>query len=104
MINVVGFAGAVGTSVPIGATYIYRLNFFSGFIVSAGVYWVLCKIKPIMAPNPTGHWYEVEDVLQGQPGGTEGFVAARSASSDASDAEKQSIYYTTQKRPGQMVY
>lgn len=104
MINVVGFAGAVGTPVPIGATYIYRLNFFSGFIVSAGIYWILCKAKPIMAPNPTGHWYEVEDALQGQPDGTQGFVETRSASSDASDAEKQGFYDPGQKRPEQTAY
>ena len=29
LINVVGFAGAVGTPVPKGAQYIYNLNFFS---------------------------------------------------------------------------
>lgn len=105
LINVVGFAGAVGTPVPIGATYIYRLNFFSGFIVSAGVYWILCKIKPIMASNPTGHWYEVEDALQGQPDGTEGFdEEAESSSSEPSDAEKHSFYASGQKRLEQTVY
>lgn len=104
MINVVGFAGAVGTSVPIGATYIYRLNFFSGFIVSAGIYWILCKIKPIMAPNPLGHWYEVEDALQGQPDGTQGFAGEmRNASNGASDTEKQASYGAAEKRPGQTI-
>src|SRR5690606_16700321 len=32
MINVVGFAGAVGTEVPMGATYVYNVNFFGGFL------------------------------------------------------------------------
>lgn len=59
IINVVGFAGAVGTDVPIGATYIYRLNFFSGFIVSAGIYYILAKIFPVPATSPTGKWLEV---------------------------------------------
>lgn len=59
LINVVGFAGATGDKVPIGATYIYRLNFFTGFIVSGAVYWILCKIKPVPALSPTGRWLEV---------------------------------------------
>lgn len=64
LINVVGFAGAVGTPVPIGATYIYRLNFFSGFIVSAGVYWLLAKISPMPALSPTGKWLEIGDEIR----------------------------------------
>lgn len=59
LVNVVGFAGAVGTEVPIGATYIYRLNFFSGFIVSAIIYYILAKIFPMAALSPTGKWLEV---------------------------------------------
>ncbi|GAB7348656.1 hypothetical protein MBLNU459_g7023t1 [Dothideomycetes sp. NU459] len=62
LINVVGFAGAVGTPVPIGATYIYRLNFFTGFIVSAGIYWLLATLFPVKALNPIGSWFEVHDV------------------------------------------
>ncbi|KAK5015714.1 uracil permease [Cryomyces antarcticus] len=58
-INVVGFAGAVGTKVPIGATYIYNLNFFCGFIVAAAVYYALCRLSPI--PATSDHWLEVGD-------------------------------------------
>ncbi|THY78561.1 NCS1 nucleoside transporter family, partial [Aureobasidium pullulans] len=61
LINVVGFAGACGASVPIGATYIYRLNFFTGFIVSGGVYWILCSISPVKAQNPVGSWLEAPE-------------------------------------------
>lgn len=57
LINVVGFAGAVGATVPIGATYIYNLNFFCGFIVSSSVYWGLCKVSPIPATSDV--WMEV---------------------------------------------
>jgi NCS1 family nucleobase:cation symporter-1 len=64
LINVVGFAGAVGTPVPIGADYIYRLNFFTGFIVSAVVYYVLCKFFPVPALSPTGKWCEVGDQIR----------------------------------------
>jgi nucleobase:cation symporter-1, NCS1 family len=49
IINVVGFAGAVGQTVPIGATYIYRLNFFAGFIVASLTYYILCRIWPAKA-------------------------------------------------------
>lgn len=64
IINVVGFAGAVGTDVPMGATYVYRLNFFTGFIVSAGVYYLLAKIFPMSAMSPTGRWLEVGDEIR----------------------------------------
>lgn len=49
VINVVGFAGAVGQTVPIGATYIYRLNFFAGFIVASVTYYILNRIWPAKA-------------------------------------------------------
>lgn len=53
LINVVGFAGAVGRNVPIGAVYVYRLNFFTGFIVSGAVYWGLCRVWP--SPGMVGY-------------------------------------------------
>ena len=62
IINVVGFAGAIGRDVPVGATYIYNLNFFAGFIVSSAVYWGLCKISPIPACSDT--WLEVGDEIE----------------------------------------
>ncbi|CCH46196.1 Allantoin permease [Wickerhamomyces ciferrii] len=45
--NVVGFAGAVGTKVPIGATYIYNVSFFSGYITAFAVYCFLCWLSPV---------------------------------------------------------
>jgi len=59
MINVVGFAGAVGTEVPIGATYIYNLNFFCGFIVASTSYWLLNRLSPVPATSDV--WMEVDD-------------------------------------------
>jgi hypothetical protein len=35
--------------VPIGATYIYNLNFFAGFIVASITYYILCRIWPAKA-------------------------------------------------------
>ncbi|KAK4125861.1 hypothetical protein N657DRAFT_281034 [Parathielavia appendiculata] len=61
LINVVGFAGAVGTPVPVGATYVYNVNFFGGFIVSAGLYWAFCKVSPI--PACSSKWMEVGDEI-----------------------------------------
>jgi NCS1 family nucleobase:cation symporter-1 len=66
MINVVGFAGAVGTEVPVGAQYIYNLNFFCGFIVAALVYYILCRISPIPATSDV--WLEIDDDLDGRNG------------------------------------
>lgn len=63
LINVVGFAGAIGRTVPAGATYIYNLNFFCGFLISFGVYWLLCYIKPIPACSTDGRWMEVGDAI-----------------------------------------
>ncbi|RCK65778.1 Uracil permease [Candida viswanathii] len=49
--NIVGFVGATGAaSVPIGATKVYRLNFFMGFFSAFIVYAVLCFYFPV----PTG--------------------------------------------------
>jgi NCS1 family nucleobase:cation symporter-1 len=63
LINVVGFVGAVATEVPIGATYIYNVNFFAGFIVSSGTYYLLSRFFPI--PACSDKWMEVgEDISE----------------------------------------
>lgn len=58
LINIVGFAGEVGRDVPIGAVYIYNVNYFSGLIVSAGVYYFLTRVFPI--PATSDSWNEVD--------------------------------------------
>jgi nucleobase:cation symporter-1, NCS1 family len=60
----VGFAGAVGRTVPIGATYIYRLNYFCGFIVSSVVYVLLSRFWKAVSEK----WKEDgdQDVLKGR--------------------------------------
>lgn len=65
LINVVGFAGAIGRDVPDGAKYLYNVNFFGGFIVSGLVYFVLCKVSPI--PACSDHWMEVGDAIDDVP-------------------------------------
>ncbi|KAJ5497610.1 hypothetical protein N7463_009597 [Penicillium fimorum] len=57
LISIVGFAGAVGVNVPMGAKYIYNINYFSGFIVSGVVYWTLAWMVPI--PGTSEIWNEV---------------------------------------------
>ncbi|KAL9108250.1 MAG: hypothetical protein Q9227_006988 [Pyrenula ochraceoflavens] len=64
LINIVGFADAVGAKVPIGAVYIYRVNFFAGFIVSALVYYLLCRFFPI--PAVSAVWCELPDAADRQ--------------------------------------
>lgn len=63
LINVVGFAGAVGQDVPAAATYIYNLNFFCGFLVSSVLYWGLCRLWPV--PACSDRWMEVGDAIDG---------------------------------------
>ncbi|KAL5350183.1 uracil permease [Pseudogymnoascus australis] len=66
LINIVGFVGAVreptgGPSAPLGAQYLYNLNYFCGFIVAGIVYYGLCRISPIPAVSDT--WLEVGDLI-----------------------------------------
>ncbi|ODV60757.1 uncharacterized protein ASCRUDRAFT_76124 [Ascoidea rubescens DSM 1968] len=46
-INIVGFAGDVGASVPPAATYIYNLNYFTGFTASFLIYMILTYFFPV---------------------------------------------------------
>lgn len=62
VINVVGFVGAIGVEVPVGATYIYNVNFFAGFIVASGSYYLLCRFFPVPACSDT--WLEVGDEIR----------------------------------------
>ncbi|KMK62662.1 uridine permease Fui1 [Aspergillus fumigatus Z5] len=58
LVNIVGFAGAVGRTVPLGAQYIYNINYFSGFFVSAVMYYILTRIFPL--PASSDRWNEVD--------------------------------------------
>lgn len=62
LINIVGFVGAIGMPVPAGADYIYRLNFFCGFLVAGTIYWLLCKFFPVPATSDV--WMEVGDQIK----------------------------------------
>jgi len=71
LVNVVGFAGAVGSRVPSGATYIYQFSFFAGFLVSATVYYLLCNAFPLPGLSPTEGWFEPELIVSGSEAGIE---------------------------------
>ncbi|MCJ1272324.1 hypothetical protein MMC21_000110 [Puttea exsequens] len=62
LINIVGFVGAIGKPVPKGAAYIYNLNFFAGFLVASGTYWLLVRFSPI--PAVSERWMEVGDEVR----------------------------------------
>lgn len=62
LINIVGFVGAIGKKVPMGAQYIYNLNFFCGFIVAGGVYWLLCTVSKVPATSDV--WCEVGNEIE----------------------------------------
>ncbi|THC96548.1 hypothetical protein EYZ11_003992 [Aspergillus tanneri] len=57
LVNIVGFAGEVGRTVPVGAQYIYKINYFSGVVVSFVMYYILTRIVPV--PATSDHWNEV---------------------------------------------
>ncbi|GES59234.1 uracil permease [Aspergillus terreus] len=63
LVNIVGFAGAVGRTVPVGAQYIYNINYFSGIIVSAAMYYILTRLFPVAATSNT--WNEVDVDVDG---------------------------------------
>ncbi|KAJ6024824.1 hypothetical protein N7540_005621 [Penicillium herquei] len=65
LVNIVGFAGAIGVKVPVGAVYIYDINYFSGFIVSGAMYWALATLVPISATSQT--WNEIPYEVSPEP-------------------------------------
>ncbi|KAI0261666.1 permease for cytosine/purines, uracil, thiamine, allantoin-domain-containing protein [Gloeopeniophorella convolvens] len=63
LINVVGFAGATGRTVPLAATRIYQMSFFTGFGVSAIVYYSLSMLSP---PSGIHKHFEEVDLSEGE--------------------------------------
>ncbi|CAF1295515.1 unnamed protein product [Adineta steineri] len=65
LINSVGFAGAVGASIPSAITKMYHFNFFLGLIVSGGLYYILHILSPMAVstlPPFTIRSYQPSDV------------------------------------------
>ena len=84
LINVVGFAGATGRSVPLAATRIYEMSFFTGFGVSALVYWTLSTLFPVRAAECAR--FEEVDVSDAAQTGCEPDVRETD-----SDADRKSV-------------
>jgi NCS1 family nucleobase:cation symporter-1 len=59
LINVVGFAGATGQTVPLAATRIYEMAFFTGFGTSALIYYTLSRIWP--SPGSFQKFEEIDE-------------------------------------------
>jgi NCS1 family nucleobase:cation symporter-1 len=94
LINIVGFAGAVGRDVPVGAQYIYNINYFTGVLVSGGMYWLLTKLFPVPATSEV--WNEVDidideyNVSYGQEvGDEENFYGERRSITDSLPPDDQ---------------
>jgi NCS1 family nucleobase:cation symporter-1 len=73
MINVVGFAGATGREVPLAATRIYQMSFFTGFGVSALVYWSLNAFSPVPGKSKTLEEVDLTDYIYEEEGDSSSF-------------------------------
>lgn len=45
--NIVGFAGACGATIPIGASYVYNLSYFAGYFTAFFSYALFCHLSPV---------------------------------------------------------
>lgn len=90
--NIVGFVGATEThKVPIGATRVYDLNFFVGFISAFLVYAIACYVSPMegvpnVGPFEKG-WYEEEPDVENFEEELQGHVVIAGS--------EQDVTYTT---------
>ncbi|KAJ7753361.1 permease for cytosine/purines, uracil, thiamine, allantoin-domain-containing protein [Mycena maculata] len=91
LINVVGFAGATGRTVPLAATRIYQMSFFTGFGVSALVYWALARAFPVPG---AAHVFEEVDVAEGEGGDRDD--ASWSEEDHKSKRESEGAVYATE--------
>ncbi|RPD56001.1 NCS1 nucleoside transporter family [Lentinus tigrinus ALCF2SS1-6] len=71
LINVVGFAGATGRDVPLAATRIYEMSFFTGFGVSALIYYSLNLLFPVRGALECARFEEVDISADEVPVGSE---------------------------------
>ena len=88
LINVVGFAGATGRTVPLAATRIYEMSFFTGFGVSALIYWSLNMLFPVRGSSECATFEEVDvsgSVFYGAGAVPRGHEAQGSEDADVSD-------------------
>ncbi|EER37486.1 uracil permease [Histoplasma capsulatum var. duboisii H88] len=92
LINIVGFIGAIDIAVPVGATYLYNLNFFCGFVVSFTMYYTLTRIWPIPATSKT--WNEIDaDVANLSVAYNQGSIPASSIDEESQSRTSSSAAY-----------
>ncbi|KAJ3768492.1 permease for cytosine/purines, uracil, thiamine, allantoin-domain-containing protein [Lentinula raphanica] len=90
LINVVGFAGATGRTVPIAATRIYEMSFFTGFGTSMIIYLLLNWAFPV--PGGMGQKVAFEEVDLSEDDGWDGSSAAQNEVGKArADRDNQSF-------------
>lgn len=85
LINVVGFAGAVGVTVPIAATRLYELSFFTGFFTSSIVFYILNKIWPVALPSLA----ECQTITVGRDDWDAGFASKEGSFEEKADGDKE---------------
>ncbi|KAK9342067.1 permease for cytosine/purines, uracil, thiamine, allantoin-domain-containing protein [Lipomyces starkeyi] len=61
--NFYGFLNNMGVGAPISVTRFYYFAYWVGLIVSAGVYWLLCKLSPVPVSYNSG-WKEPKDYIR----------------------------------------
>jgi len=102
LINAVGFAGAseltlacevqmlsccciAGRTVPLAATRIYQLSFFTGFGVSAIVYWALNRVFPVVGAADTFEEVDISGYEDSMTDGSQDMDAKDETSERASE-------------------
>ncbi|KAJ7124811.1 permease for cytosine/purines, uracil, thiamine, allantoin-domain-containing protein [Mycena crocata] len=95
LINVVGFAGATGRTVPLAATRIYQMSFFTGFGVSALTYWLLNVAFPVPGMAST---FEEVDLSKGEAEGRDDASWAEDDNKDGKDDKMRAEVYDEEVR------
>ena len=84
-----GFAGATGRTVPLAATRVYQMSFFTGFGVSAIIYYVLNRLFPV--PGAFQKWEEVDESMYSYVPGHEEEGARKEGESDKGSVKKDKL-------------
>ena len=87
VINAPGLAGAVGNDVPLAATRIYNLSFFTGFGVAMVLYIALNYFFP--SPLPTEEECAEENVTMTRDNVGHGGIIKRSSYDEGTDEEEK---------------
>ncbi|KAF4618266.1 hypothetical protein D9613_011628 [Agrocybe pediades] len=95
LINVVGFAGATGRTVPLAATRIYQMSFFTGFSVSALVYYVLNLLFPVPGQNSKFEEMDVSGYLDNLEHQRSDSASSHSSSVESKSSKLKEVSHST---------